>query len=440
MTTTAGDGPFPVDLEERLEHQPPLFTAVLLATVVALLAALFLWMGWARVERTVSAEGRVEPAGRVKLINHPFGGRVAAIHVREGEKVEAGRPLLTLDGEAEEAAYRETRGRLWLRIAEVARLEAEAAGRRPVFDAGLVAERPDLVASQEALFAARAQALAARRQVLEQNLASRENQVRLRAAEVARLEEGLGLLRKQLEAVRALAERGLYPRLKLVALERQESDARGELEKARAALAAARAALAEGRGQLEGLEKDWRRDVLAELERARAERDRLREELEARRARLADLVLVAPITGIVEDLRVTAAGQAIAANAPILKLVPVGEELVVEVRVANDDIAEIREGMPATLKVRAFDFLRYGTLPGRVRSIAADASRAAPGEPPSYRVVVAAERPPETERAGRFEILPGMLVDVEFRAGERTVLSYLTDRILRRGAEAFREG
>ncbi len=438
--STASDSLFPVDLEERLDHQPPFFTAVLLTTVVALLAALFLWMGWARVERTVQAEGRVEPAGRVRMINHPYGGRVVTIHVREGERVEAGAPLLTLDGEAQRAAYRETRGRLELARAEVARLEAEAEGREPVFDADLLAQRPDLVAAQKALFAARAQALAARREVLEQNLRSRENQVRLRQAEVARLEEGLGLLRKQLEAVRALTERGLYPRLKLVALERQESDARGELEKARAALASARAALSEGRGELEALDRNWHRDVLAELERARADRARLREELEGQESRLAGLVLRAPIAGIVEDLRITAPGQAIPPNAPVLKIVPVGEELVVEVRVANDDIAEIREGMPATLKVRAFDFLRYGTLPGRVRSISADASRAAPGEAPSYRVVVAAERPQETGAAPRMEILPGMLVDVEFRAGERTILSYLTDRILRRGAAAFREG
>ncbi len=440
MTTASADGLFPADLEERLDHQPPLFTAALLLAIVALLTGLFLWMGWARVERTVVAEGRVEPAGRVKLINHPFGGRVAAIHVREGERVDAGQPLLTLDGETQRAAYRERQGRLWLAIAEVARLEAEAEGREPVFDTELRERRPDLVASQQALFEARLQALAARREVLEQNLRSRENQVRLRAAEVARLEEGLGLLRKQLEAVRALTERGLYPRLKLVALERQESDARGELEKARAALAAARAALAEGRSELAGLDKNRRRDVLAELERVRAERDRLREEVEAQRSRLADLVLRAPIAGIVEDLGVTAPGQAIPANTPVMKLVPVGEELVVGVRVANDDIAEIREGMPVTLKVRAFDFLRYGTLSGRVRSISADASEPAPGEVPAYRVVVAAERPRDPARGSDMRILPGMLVDVEFRAGERTVLSYLTDRILRRGAEAFREG
>ena len=437
--STATESLFPADLEARLDHQPPLFTTVLLITIVALLAALLTWMGWARVERTVRAEGRVEPAGRVKMINHPFGGRVVAIHVREGERVDAGAPLLTLDGEVVRAAYRETRGRFELARAEVARLEAEAEGREPVFDPELAAERPDLVASQKALFAARAQALAARREVLQQNLRSRENQVRLRQAEVARLEEGLGLLRKQLEAVRALTERGLYPRLKLVALERQESDARGELEKARAALAAARAALSEGRSQLEGLDREWHRDVLAELERARAERDRLREELEGQQSRLAGLVLRAPIAGIVEDLRITAPGQAIPPNSPVMKIVPVGEELVVEVRVANDDIAEIREGMPATLKVRAFDFLRYGTLSGRVRSISADASRTAPDEAPSYRVVVAAERP-EKGRGRRMEILPGMLVDVEFRAGERTILSYLTDRILRRGAAAFREG
>ncbi len=435
MAESCRDGAPPMDLEERLDRQPSALSLGLLLTITALLAGLFVWMGWARVDRVITAEGRVIPAGRVKWVNHPEGGRVVEIRVAEGQRVTRGQLLLRLEAAPAQAAYRELVGRIQQVSAEVTRLEAEAGGRRPDFGAARERIRSDLARSQTALSAARTDALQARRKELQHAIRSRRNAVREQEAEVARLEDSLELLRQQFAAVRDLAERGLYPRLKMMALARQVSDNRGELRKARAALAAAREALDETRQQLAGLEKEWRRDVLTELERARAERERLQEELEAQKSRLAGLEIRAPVDGIVEDLEVTAVGQAIPANRPIMKLVPVDAPLVVEARVANEDIGELHEGMPAVLKVRAFDFLRYGTLSGHVRSIALDADAGKPDAKPSYRVTVSAERPQEHG----FEIRPGMLVDVEFKAGQRTILSYLTERLWRKGAEMFRE-
>lgn len=429
----------PEDLEALLEGDVPAMAGALIGCIAALFLALLAWLAWAQVDEVVQASGKVAPAGRVKLVNHPRGGKVAEIHVREGDQVAAGAPLITFDGELVRSERAELLGRLQLRSVEVARLEAEAQARPLVVEPELAAARPDLVEAQEELLAARHAAHESRRATLEKAVQTRKEELRTAAAEVGRQRNSLALLRQQLEAVRALAERGLYPRLKLVQVERQHSDNQGELAKAEAALAAAQAALAEGESQLEGLDRERRSQVLAELAVASGERERLAEQLHAREALIEGLVVTAPVAGYVQEIAVTAPGQAVAPNGTLMKLVPVEEGLVVQARVANQDIGRLRPGMPATVKVRAFDYLRFGTLEGSLEKVAADASPDPRTGELGYDVTVATARQRLGAEPGQLEVVPGMVVDVELKVGERTILSYLTDRIVRLG-EAFREG
>ncbi|MGE3295322.1 MAG: HlyD family efflux transporter periplasmic adaptor subunit, partial [Geminicoccaceae bacterium] len=254
-----------------------------------------------------------------------------------------------------------------------------------------------------------------------------------------RLEGGVALLGKQREAVRELAARGLYPRLKVVQIERQYSDDAGSLAKAKASRSAAEAALAEAKSRLEGLATERRSQLLAELADATADRDRLRDQLRAQDALLSGLVIRAPAAGVVQEIAVAAAGQAVAAQETLMRLVPEGEGLVVQARVANRDVGRLRPGLNATVKVRTFDYLRFGTLEGVLQKIAADATADPRTGELAYAVTVLIDRDHLGARAGDLAVTPGMVVDVDLKIGERTILSYLTDRIFR-WREAFREG
>ena len=421
---------------ERLQGRAPVLAGALIASIALLLMALLGWLAWAQVDEVVHAAGAVEPAGRVKIVNHPRGGRVAAIHVREGQEVAAGAVLVSFDGEVARSERSELMGRLQLRTAEVARLEAEAAGRDLV--AGPV-ERQDLAAAQQALLAARNAAHASRKMALAQAVATRRGELRTAQADVARLRSGLELLRQQREAVKELAERGLYPTLKVVQVERQYSDDAGELAKARAALDAAKAALAEAESREQELETERRSEILAALSDTTAERDRLAEQLRAQEAILAGLEVTAPAAGIVQEIVVAAPGQAVAPHETLMKLVPRSEGLVVQAKVANRDVGRLHAGMPATVKVRAFDYLRYGALDGVLQKVAADAAPDPRTGELAYAVTVLTARGHLDQRAGELEVVPGMMVDVDLKIGERTILSYLTDRIFR-FREAFRDG
>ena len=422
---------------QLLDRGVPALTGTLIACIGGLFLALFAWLAWAQVDEVVKAVGTVQPAGRVKIVNHPHGGRVAAILVEEGQAVAAGQLLIGLDGELARSERDELIGRLERRKVEVARLEAEASGREMAL---VSAEyRPDLLAAQQALLDARNAALADRREALTRALQTRRGEMRTAAAEVQRLQASLEFLKRQRTAVRELADRGLYPELKVVQLERQYSDDMGELAKAKASRDAAEAAVAEAESRLDGLETERRSDALGQLAQATAERDRLVEQLRAQDAILANLEIRAPTDGIVQEIAVAAPGQSVAPQEMLMKLVPRSDGLVVEAKVANQDVGRLRAGMPAAVKVRAFDYLRYGMLDGRLEKIAADATADPRTGELSYAVTVTTAGTRLGGGPDMAAVTPGMLVDVDLKVGERTVLSYLTDRIFRL-REAFREG
>lgn len=429
----------PADARVLLEGRTSPVTRLLILTIALLLASTFGWMGWAEMDEVVNATGKVEPAGRVKLINHPEGGRIARIHVEEGQSVRRGDLLVSFDPELDAAEREELLGRYFVASAEVSRLDAEATGQPLIFANDLWQTRPDIVERETELFKARGDSQVSEREALERVVETRDSELRTASAEVSRLRTGTELLRQQFEAVRELTQQGLYPKLKLVQMERELADSRGELAKAESSIGTAQASLAEARSRLDGYDKAWRREVLDELAEVMAERDQLRQRLDTNEAVLSDLEVRAPVDGTIQELVVTAEGLSVSAMAPIMKLVPQGDGLVIKARLANDDIGRVRPGMLARVKVRAFDFARFGVIEGKVEQIAADASATAENQPPSYGVTVLTDH----DHVGADvtnAVVPGMVVDVELKVGERTILSYLTDSITTLKEQAFRDG
>jgi HlyD family type I secretion membrane fusion protein len=334
----------------------------------------------------------------------------------------------------------ELTGNWQMRSIETARLQAEVTGGDMVVERALAAARPDLVAEQQALLTSRREAHESRVQALAQGIEQREKELQSVVAEVDRLRASHALLKQQLDAIEGLAEKGLYPRLRVVAVERQLSDLAGDIQKARARREAAEAALAEATSRYHVLEREQRSSVLAELAAARAERDQLGEAQRRQAATLRNLVLRAPVDGIVQDILVTSPGQSVASNQPLMKLVPTGGGLVVEARVRNRDIGQVRVGQPCKVKVQAYDFLRYGMLSGQVEQIDADAAVDPRSGALTYGILVRTDGAELGRDGMAVKVAPGMAVEIDLLVGERTILSYLTDRIFRLRDEAFREG
>lgn len=420
------------------QHSP---LATLIVLTVTLFVFLFLlWAGFSQVEQFAIAGGQVRPDGRVKVINHPDGGRIADILVREGDMVKAGQVLFRLDPELLQTEVVKTTGQWQQFAADTARLEAEAANAASIaFPAALRAERPDLVANQTRLFEARRAALAGRRDGADRQIEQRSSDVSSLTQQVANKKTGTAMLAQQERSLHELADKGYFPWLRYQSVLRELNDAQGEVARLEAALTSARSALAEARARRKQIDDDWSTQLYGDLAKSRTDRDQAAGVLAQATTRLRNLVIVSPDEGIAQALTVNNIGQAIKPLEPLLNVVPVSDSLVIEAKVANQDIGFITVGQPARVKVRTFDFSKYGTLDGYVEQVSPDGFVDQQSGQVFYKVMVRTDRAWLGPGKGERPVTPGMQVDVDMITGHRSILSYLTDRMFAITSNALRE-
>jgi adhesin transport system membrane fusion protein len=431
------------DIQAVAHGEPPRAVKWIVVAMAAGIAALLAWAIVAEVDEIATAPGVVRPAGRTKIVNHVEGGTVARLLVRDGQEVKAGQELAHLDPRLIEREIENVTERLHTRIAEVNRLEGEAAGEEPRFAAELVRQFPQIVDVQRRLYDSRKASLLAQRNGADRTVESRTAEFDQLERRVPSLESSVKLLADQEKAIAELVEKGHYPKLRHITVQRQLVEVQGQLAEAREQVRGARAALDRAREERRRIDEQWRAETLDALARAATERQALAAALEQLKTRHANLVIRSPVDGVVEELVVRNEGQVVRASDAILKIVPTSANLVIEAKVSNRDIGHIRIGHEATVKVRTYDFTRYGTLRAKVVRISTDAEASREGERRAddftFAIVVETERNFLGVAAGEYPVRPGMSVDVDVHIGRRAVISYFTDRVVRTTSSAFRE-
>ncbi|WP_375553213.1 HlyD family type I secretion periplasmic adaptor subunit [Roseovarius mucosus] len=360
-----------------------------------------LWAAFAWIDEIVRAPGEFISTSRPQIIQNLEGGILAELLVQEGDVVARGDVLARLHDTRFNSEVADLQDQIAGLEVRQLRLEAELAGQ---FDFtvpdGLAGQAGEMVASERALLKARQEDFVKR--------SEGAKRVMQQSAEEKRLLEGL--LEK-----------------KIVALI--------EVTRARKAHA----------------DSEKRYDEIitqAELERAEAysetlkELATLRQNLRASQDQLNRTVLLSPLRGVVNNLSVTTIGGVVRPGEEILEIIPLDEEMFVEARVEPRNIANIRRGQEATIKLTAYDYTIYGTLKGRVDFISADTfkderAREADGDP-HYKVSLRVDMSALTPRQAGIEIRPGMQVEVELHTGEKTVLQYLL-KPLYKSQQALRE-
>ncbi|MGE0256435.1 MAG: HlyD family type I secretion periplasmic adaptor subunit [Alphaproteobacteria bacterium] len=419
-------------------HSP--FYTWLMVSVAAFFFVGLAWAAIAEVDKVATAEGRVRPDGQVKVINHPEGGRVVQLFIQDGDRVAAGQALLEFDPELidEEAAKLESD---WLNFsANVARLEAESVDRKTIeFSAVLRDRAPQIVAAQNDLFTARRERLRAEREAADQVMRQREEEMAALDTKVKALEGQVALLDEQNTGLRELAAKGYFSRIRLLAQERELIGLRGEYERAQDDLAVAIAKVGEARELRRQVDQKFGEDVYGRLVQARQDMARAAADLAKARSRQKYLALRAPVDGVVQNLTVHSIGQSIGPNEPIMNIVPTGDTLIIEARISNADIGYVEVGQVAEVKVNTYDFTRYGTLDGVVERISADATEDQQSKAFNYTVTIRTDRAHLGATPKDQPVVPGMQVQADLKIGRRTILSFLTDRVLQTTSEAFRE-
>ncbi|MGE0151812.1 MAG: HlyD family type I secretion periplasmic adaptor subunit [Reyranellaceae bacterium] len=425
-----------VEAISQRRHSPA--ATWLVALTLALLVAVVVWMAFSTVEQVATAPGMVRPAGKVKIVNHPDGGRIAEILVKDGDRVEEGQELLRLDPELIRQEVVKLEGN-WHNVGtEVVRLQAELEGREPAFDAAFDA-RKDLVENQRSLFFARRQELATRRSQADAVVAQQGQKIETLKTRIAASTRSLVVLRDQEGKMRTLAGQGYFPEFQYQNIKRRLIEEEGALAGHRSELVQAEKELLEAQDKRAVLDQEWRTQSLKRLGDALAERDRIEGALRQQNALLRNLSLRAPVAGIVEKLNFTTVGQSVKPGDVVTNIVPIDDTVIVEARVGNDDIGYVAVNQPASIKVQTYDWVRFGTLKGVVSQISADAALDAKTNVPYFVVLVNTDRNYLGAKPGERPVLPGMTATVDLHLGERSILQYFLQRIEGTIDSAFRE-
>lgn len=368
--------------------------------LLLLVVTTLVWAALAHVDVVTRAEGKVVPVAREQVIASLEGGLLRSLRVQEGSVVEVGQELAQLDPTRFAAQQNEGQARVLALQGTLARLTAEV-GEQPL-------KFPASVRADAAVVAAETEAYQLRRRLLDE------------AAAVTR--RSMALLDDELATAQQMARKGLMSEVEVMRLKRQRNDLLMQLQE---------------RGNR------FRQEASTELLRVRSELAQLGEQQVARGDALQRTTLTSPVRGIVKNIRVSTLGGVVAPGAPILEIVPLTDQVLIEARIKAADIGFIHVGQPAEIKLSAYDYFTYGGLKGTVDYLSPDAfnddKAGAPEAQGHYRARIRTDATTLRGAGNRpLAVLPGMTASVEIRTGDRTVLDFLLKPMFK-GSEAFRE-
>lgn len=380
-----------------LRERQPAVRWGLYSTVLVLLVFVA-WAAWAQLEEVTTGSGKVIPTSREQVIQSLESGVLAEILVSEGDTVEADQPLLRIDDVRQGASVKEGQSKVDALLAAAARLRAESQGGALVFPAEVQRRAPELIRNERDTFEAR-------RRSLDGSLGAQQ--------------QALRLAQDELRITEPMAAGGYVSDVEVLRIKRT---------------------LAEAKGRISELSGKFRAEAAAELARVESELAGQRAGLTSREDTFRRTVLRAPKRGVVKNIRINTLGGVIQPGQDLLEIIPMDDSLLIETRIRPSDIAFLRPGMEAIVKVTAYDSAVYGWLPAKLVQISPDTLRDEVRRDETYyralvRTDAAALKTPDGKS---LPIIPGMLAQVDIKTGQKSVLSYVFKPVLR-AKEALRE-
>jgi len=400
----------------------------LIAISALALALLLAWSAFAKIDEVTRGMGKVIPSNKVQIVQAAEPSTIAQILVRPGQLVKKGQLLVKL----EDARLSSTLGQLEAEnerlSARAARLQGEGLGGEADCGEGTAC------AEERRLAQVRADTARSRESALAAAVDQRRRDLTEGQATVASLENSARLAQDQVNMLTPMAQKGIIPKTELMTAQREMVDVQGRLAAARQGTARAAAAIREAQAQLATARLDFRQQALNERSEVATKLAVNEQSIKATAQELR-----APATGLVNDIKVNTVGGFVNAGEKVMQIVPVDEKLLVEARVSPKDIAFIKVGDRATVKVTAYDFSIYGGLSGQVRNISADSIYDEAEKQAYYTVLVETDRAYIAKAGQRLPIMPGMICDVEILTGSKSILTYLLKPVIKGLNEALTE-
>jgi adhesin transport system membrane fusion protein len=414
-------------------RRKPMSSSARVIVIVAVgFAALLLWAMIAQVDEVTRGQGKVIPSSKLQLIQASDPSRVSELLVRSGQRVRRGELLARLDNTESSSQLGQIQAETQSLAARSSRLESEGTG------VGSTCTGSDC-GSEAALKSVRQSALRSKVAALSATADQRRRDGSEAQATINSLTGGLAIAQRQVAMLEPLAAKNIVPQTELLDKRKEVNDLQGRIAAAREQQGRASAAVREAQAQAAEAQFSFRQDALNEASQVNQKIAVNEESLRGARGKLDRTELRSPVDGVVNDVQVTTIGGFVQAGQKVMEVVPLGDKLLVETRVKPSDIAFIKVGDKALVKVTAYDFSTYGGLDGRVVQVSADSVYDDKEKEAYFTVIVETGRSYLVSQGRMLPITPGMMTDTQIITGRKSVLSYLLKPVLKARSEALRE-
>ena len=397
---------------------------VILYTIAIFWFVTFIWSSLASIEEVTRGQGRVIASSKIQVIQNLEGGIIEDILVQTGDQVVTSQPLIKLEDikfKSELLSIKQNKAAL---EANIVILSAESQGTEPQFDVTFKTNYPVLASREIELHAARKTTHQESIEILEKKLQ------RLLVQSDAAI-ENFNLILEEKEIVEPLVRQGVEAEMELIRIKQRMNEAQSSILQVEAEIEANSA-------QLKAEKSNFIEQAREKLQEIEKEYNNIVESLPAYEDRLNRTVVRASMNAIVNRLMVNTVGGVIQPGSPLIELVPVDDELIVEVEISPKDIAYVIAGQRASIKLTAFDFSKFGALDGFVTKVSADSLTKEDGSI-WYLCQVSVPVNMITTMGKNIQIQTGMVAQVDIISGEKTVLQYLIQPVTKVANEAFRE-
>lgn len=423
-------------------ERPPLFARLALAVIILLIGSFVAWSAVTEIDEITRGDGKVIPVSKTQIVQSTEPGVVQEIAVQVGQVVSKGDLIIRLDDTSTTASLGESVARSRALQTQIARLEIEMAGDfKSDLDCpeAIAKTSPQICENENQLLRARRDNFRNKLSVLEERRQQRMKELDEAHANISRLEENLKIAQREEDLIAPMAKRKLVAQTDLIRVQKELTEVTGQLQLAKESIDRIKAAISEASLQVDELGLQLQQEALAEKTQALSELSVIEETIRGASDRVARTDIRSPVDGVINTLDVNTIGAYVQPGSVIGGVVPTSETLLVEARISPRDIAFVRPGQPALVKISAYDFSIYGGIEGEVSNITADSLVDQNSGETFYQVRVKTAKSELVKDGRTYAIIPGMIASVDIMTGHKTILHYLLKPINKAKDEALRE-
>ncbi|WP_208738869.1 HlyD family type I secretion periplasmic adaptor subunit [Phytopseudomonas daroniae] len=426
-----------MEAAQTVEGQRELRARALLYAIVLIFLLLLVWAAFASIDEVTRGEGKVIPSQQLQVIQSVDGGVVEEVFVREGDKVEKDALLVRIDPTRFVASFQEGSVKAFALRAKVERLNAliDETVYAPKYEQSLNSEELAVVAQERGFYQESVKELEQRLSIAREQHSQRQRELDETRARLHAADQAYILSSRELEVTRPLLRSGAVSEVDILRLERDQSAADGERRQASARVRQIQAGVQEAEARIAEVAHSMRNQWRSELGEASAQLNSLDRNVLGLADRVKYSEIRSPVKGTVQRMLYNTIGGVVQPGHAVLEIVPADDRLLVEAKISPKDIAFLHPGLPATIKLHAYDFSIYGGMSATLQHISADTITDERDN--TYYLVRAMTT--DTEFARKLAVIPGMTAQLDILTGKKTVLAYLLKPILRAKGNALSE-